>query len=162
MCQSKGESRMMSSTFFTKASTTFRQMISSASLQRPRTSYVRRHSSTSAINFVLSVSDVSAVANTLSKSENNVDFMRSIRYMLVRQRLSSSNHHATIPIVSRLQMRIFPDSPSRHDREVECIPKRLVRGVLRDFRERVHRAGLLLVSARLRQRRDGHRGKRWS
>lgn len=153
---------MVSSTFFTKTSTTFLQMISSASPQRPRTSYVRRHSSTSAMYLVLSVSDVSAVANTLSKSENSVDFMRSIRYVLARQRLSSSNHHATIPIVSRLQMRIFPDSPSRRDRGVECILKQLVRGVWHDFRERAHRAGLLLVSAQLRQHHDGHRGKRWN
>lgn len=66
-------------TFFTNESTTFFRTISSASLQRPRTSYVRRHSSTSAMDFVLSVSDVNAVANTLSRSENSVDFMRSTR-----------------------------------------------------------------------------------
>lgn len=161
MCQSKDESRTMPSTFFTKESTTFLQIISSASFQRPRTSYVRRHSSTSAIDLVLSVSDASAVANTLSKSENNVDFMRSIRYMLARQRLSSSNHHATIPIVSRLQMRIFPDSPSRCDRGVECTPKRPVRDVLRDFRERAHRVDLL-VSVQFQQLRDGYQRKRWN
>jgi len=69
----------VSRTLFANGSTTFLRMISSASLQRPSTSYVRRHSTTSAIDFVLSVSDVSAVANTLSRSENSVDFMRSIR-----------------------------------------------------------------------------------
>ena len=86
MGQPKAGSRIVPCTFCKNESTTFLRMISSASLQRPRASYVRRHSCTSAMDFVLSVSEISAVANTLSRSENSVDLMRSIRWRVVSRR----------------------------------------------------------------------------
>jgi hypothetical protein len=135
-------SRTTLRTFFTNESTTVLRMISSASPQRPRTSYVRRHSSTSAVDFVLSVSNLSGVANTLSRSENSVDFTRCIRWELAIQWQDSVDYFATVPIVSQLRMHVCQGSPSRRDRVVGCIQRQLVRGALHDSRERARRVGL--------------------
>lgn len=80
-------------TFLTKSRTTSRRRTSSASCHSPRTSYVRRHSVTSAIHLPLSSSavlpslsrlldviDVSVLAKRWSRSEDSVDLMRSMRY----------------------------------------------------------------------------------
>ena len=81
-------------TFLTNSRTTSRRRTSSASRQSPSTSYVRRHSVTSAYSFDFSISVTllplpsfpptrvcSVVAKRWSRSDDSVDLMRSIRYM---------------------------------------------------------------------------------
>ena len=83
-------------TFLTNSRTTSRRRTSSASRQSPSTSYVRRHSVTSAYSFDFSVSvtlpvfpcpptsEFKVVAKRWSRSEDSVDLMRSTRYTRVR------------------------------------------------------------------------------
>ena len=85
-CQSL---HMRRATFLTKSRTISRLSTSSASRQRPKASYVLRHSAKSAAFFVfstsvsllprVSVSETTVDANVWSRSDDSVDLIRSIR-----------------------------------------------------------------------------------